>query len=181
MAHQAKDRRSTCSCGTLQDRRGKLCSNFLISNFCFSPLSVFSSSDFRFRSLTTAFFRDAMGFLLLFDLTNEQSFLNVRHWMSMCPNVLSWKHIFSHENGRINNQFTTGVINKKCTSHWIFTRAPVDALLLICKESNPDFISSLPGLHLSTRFYEIQLCSFSVILLTDRQTNIHVGSALAEK
>lgn len=36
----------------------------------------------RFRSLTTAFFRDAMGFLLLFDLTNEQSFLNVRHWMS---------------------------------------------------------------------------------------------------
>lgn len=143
MAHQAKDRRSTCSCGTLQDRRGKLCSNFLISNFCFSPLSVFSSSDFRFRSLTTAFFRDAMGFLLLFDLTNEQSFLNVRHWMSMCPNVLSWKHIFSHENGRINNQFTAGVINKKCTSHWIFTRAPVDALLLICKESNPDIISCL--------------------------------------
>lgn len=37
----------------------------------------------RFRSLTTAFFRDAMGFLLLFDLTNEQSFLNVRNWMSM--------------------------------------------------------------------------------------------------
>ncbi|XP_013883277.1 ras-related protein Rab-27A [Austrofundulus limnaeus] len=36
----------------------------------------------RFRSLTTAFFRDAMGFLLLFDLTNEQSFLNVRNWMS---------------------------------------------------------------------------------------------------
>ncbi|XP_030581888.1 ras-related protein Rab-27A isoform X2 [Archocentrus centrarchus] len=36
----------------------------------------------RFRSLTTAFFRDAMGFLLLFDLTNEQSFLNVRHWMT---------------------------------------------------------------------------------------------------
>ncbi|XP_019359791.1 PREDICTED: ras-related protein Rab-27A isoform X2 [Gavialis gangeticus] len=36
----------------------------------------------RFRSLTTAFFRDAMGFLLLFDLTNEQSFLNVRNWLS---------------------------------------------------------------------------------------------------
>lgn len=38
---------------------------------------------FRFRSLTTAFFRDAMGFLLMFDLTNRQSFLNVRNWMSM--------------------------------------------------------------------------------------------------
>ncbi|XP_007904819.1 ras-related protein Rab-27A [Callorhinchus milii] len=36
----------------------------------------------RFRSLTTAFFRDAMGFLLIFDLTSEQSFLNVRNWMS---------------------------------------------------------------------------------------------------
>ncbi|CAF91844.1 unnamed protein product, partial [Tetraodon nigroviridis] len=37
----------------------------------------------RFRSLTTAFFRDAMGFLLMFDLTDRQSFLNVRNWMSM--------------------------------------------------------------------------------------------------
>ncbi|KAL5020509.1 hypothetical protein ScPMuIL_003401 [Solemya velum] len=36
----------------------------------------------RFRSLTTAFFRDAMGFLLLFDLTNEQSFLNTRNWLT---------------------------------------------------------------------------------------------------
>nr|XP_032824417.1 LOW QUALITY PROTEIN: ras-related protein Rab-27A-like [Petromyzon marinus] len=36
----------------------------------------------RFRSLTTAFFRDAMGFLLMFDLTSEQSFLNVRNWMT---------------------------------------------------------------------------------------------------
>ncbi|KAG2465882.1 RB27B protein, partial [Polypterus senegalus] len=35
-----------------------------------------------FRSLTTAFFRDAMGFLLMFDLTSQQSFLNVRNWMS---------------------------------------------------------------------------------------------------
>ncbi|XP_012283391.1 ras-related protein Rab-27A [Orussus abietinus] len=35
----------------------------------------------RFRSLTTAFYRDSMGFLLLFDLTNEQSFLEVRNWL----------------------------------------------------------------------------------------------------
>jgi len=35
----------------------------------------------RFRSLTTAFYRDAMGFVLMFDLTNEQSFLNVRNWL----------------------------------------------------------------------------------------------------
>uniref|UniRef100_A0A915I1C7 Ras-related protein Rab-27A n=1 Tax=Romanomermis culicivorax TaxID=13658 RepID=A0A915I1C7_ROMCU len=36
----------------------------------------------RFRSLTTAFYRDAMGFLLLFDITNERSFLNLRDWVS---------------------------------------------------------------------------------------------------
>ncbi|GLH12507.1 Ras-related protein Rab-27A [Gryllus bimaculatus] len=35
----------------------------------------------RFRSLTTAFYRDAMGFLLLFDLTSEQSFLEIRNWL----------------------------------------------------------------------------------------------------
>jgi len=35
----------------------------------------------RFRSLTTAFYRDAMGFILVFDLTKESSFLNVRSWV----------------------------------------------------------------------------------------------------
>ncbi|XP_053986785.1 ras-related protein Rab-27A [Hylaeus anthracinus] len=35
----------------------------------------------RFRSLTTAFYRDSMGFLLIFDLCNEQSFLEVRNWL----------------------------------------------------------------------------------------------------
>ncbi|CAF1500984.1 unnamed protein product [Adineta steineri] len=32
----------------------------------------------RYRSLTTSFFRDAMGFMLVFDVTSETSFLNVR-------------------------------------------------------------------------------------------------------
>jgi len=35
----------------------------------------------RFRSLTTAFFRDAMGFLLVFDVTNDQSLLATRDWL----------------------------------------------------------------------------------------------------
>jgi len=38
-------------------------------------------SCLRYRSLTTAFYRDAMGFLLLFDLTNEQSFMEIRNWL----------------------------------------------------------------------------------------------------
>jgi len=36
----------------------------------------------RYRSLTTAFFRDAMGFLLLCDVTNEQSVINLQNWMT---------------------------------------------------------------------------------------------------
>jgi len=36
----------------------------------------------RFRSLTTAFYRDAMGFLLIFDLTSEKSFLETANWLS---------------------------------------------------------------------------------------------------
>lgn len=35
----------------------------------------------RFRSLTTAFFRDAMGFLLMFDLTDNNSLLCTRDWL----------------------------------------------------------------------------------------------------
>lgn len=35
----------------------------------------------RFRSLTTAFFRDAMGFLLMFDVTSEDSFTHIRSWL----------------------------------------------------------------------------------------------------
>ncbi|XP_023328851.1 ras-related protein Rab-27A [Eurytemora carolleeae] len=35
----------------------------------------------RFRSLTTAFYRDAMGFLLVFDVTTEQSLLSIRDWV----------------------------------------------------------------------------------------------------
>ncbi|CAF1030318.1 unnamed protein product [Adineta steineri] len=35
----------------------------------------------RYRSLTTSFFRDAMGFMLVFDVTSETSFLNVRNWI----------------------------------------------------------------------------------------------------
>lgn len=37
---------------------------------------------YRYRSLTTAFFRDAMGFLLLCDVTNEQSVINLQNWMT---------------------------------------------------------------------------------------------------
>ncbi|XP_073971649.1 ras-related protein Rab-27A-like isoform X2 [Rhodnius prolixus] len=35
----------------------------------------------RFRSLTTAYYRESMGFIVMFDLTDEQSFLDIRYWL----------------------------------------------------------------------------------------------------
>ncbi|CAH8659970.1 unnamed protein product [Dicrocoelium dendriticum] len=40
----------------------------------------------RYRSLCTVLLRDAMGFLLVFDLTNEQSLYNCREWMQLLCN-----------------------------------------------------------------------------------------------
>ena len=34
----------------------------------------------RFRTITTAHFRNAMGFLVVYDVTDDQSFRNVEEW-----------------------------------------------------------------------------------------------------
>ena len=35
----------------------------------------------RFRTITTAYYRGAMGILLIYDVSDENSFVNVRNWM----------------------------------------------------------------------------------------------------
>jgi len=35
----------------------------------------------RFRTITTAYYRGAMGILLVYDTTDEQSFQNIRNWI----------------------------------------------------------------------------------------------------
>lgn len=39
--------------------------------------------DLRFRSIAKSYFRRADGVLLLYDVTCEKSFLNVREWVDM--------------------------------------------------------------------------------------------------
>ncbi len=36
----------------------------------------------RFRSITRHYFRKADGVIVMYDITSEQSFVNVRNWMS---------------------------------------------------------------------------------------------------
>jgi GTPase SAR1 family protein len=56
--------------------------NISLLNLEFTSSNRDTAGQERFRSLTASFFRDAMGFLLVFDLTNETSFINVRNWIS---------------------------------------------------------------------------------------------------
>jgi len=35
----------------------------------------------RFRTITTAYYRGAMGIMLVYDVTNEKSFENIKNWI----------------------------------------------------------------------------------------------------
>lgn len=35
----------------------------------------------RFRTITTAYYRGAMGIMLVYDVTNEKSFDNIKNWI----------------------------------------------------------------------------------------------------
>ena len=43
-------------------------------------IKYFSGQE-RFRSVTRSYFRRADGVMLLYDVTNERSFLSVRQWI----------------------------------------------------------------------------------------------------
>ena len=44
-------------------------------------LQKYFSGQERFRSVTRSYFRRADGVMLLYDVTNERSFLSVRQWI----------------------------------------------------------------------------------------------------
>jgi GTPase SAR1 family protein len=35
----------------------------------------------RFRTITTAYYRGAMGIMLVYDITNDKSFENIKNWI----------------------------------------------------------------------------------------------------
>jgi Ras-related protein Rab-8A len=41
-------------------------------------ISIFQE---RFRTITTAYYRGAMGIMLVYDITNEKSFDNIKNWI----------------------------------------------------------------------------------------------------
>lgn len=70
----------------------EFCSKVLLTTLTLSRNKWhFSFYNCRFRSLTTAFYRDAVGFLLVFDLTNEKSFLEVVYWMEQLKVFIALK------------------------------------------------------------------------------------------
>ena len=40
----------------------------------------FSAGQERYRTITTAYYRGAMGFILMYDITNEESYKAVADW-----------------------------------------------------------------------------------------------------
>lgn len=57
--------------------------NFFSGLTCFYILThqrYFSAGQERYRTITTAYYRGAMGFILMYDITNEESFQAVQDW-----------------------------------------------------------------------------------------------------
>jgi len=55
----------------------------------------------RFRTITTAYYRGAMGILLVYDVTDEKTFYNIRNWI---------RNIDSHASEQVNKM----LLGNKC-------------------------------------------------------------------
>nr|CAD7443323.1 unnamed protein product [Timema bartmani] len=60
---------------------------------CYLRLKEILTSDTagqeRYRTITTAYYRGAMGFILMYDITNEESFNSVQDWVTQIK-TYSW-------------------------------------------------------------------------------------------
>merc|ERR1712212_1169068 len=55
----------------------------------------------RFRTITTAYYRGAMGIMLVYDITNEKSFENIKNWI---------RNIEEHASGDVEKM----ILGNKC-------------------------------------------------------------------
>ena len=68
----------------------------------------------RFRTITSLHYRNAMGILLVYDVTNEQSFRNIEDWL---------KNVEKHTLSSVNN-ILVGNSTLPITSHISFLANP---------------------------------------------------------
>ncbi|CAD1473320.1 unnamed protein product [Heterotrigona itama] len=60
---------------------GKTCVLFRFSEDAFNTTFISTIGQERFRTITTAYYRGAMGIMLVYDVTNEKSFENIKNWI----------------------------------------------------------------------------------------------------
>ena len=80
----------TSSKKTISEQQGK---SLFTCVSLFSPIKVMvddrlvtmqiwdTAGQERFRTITTAYYRGAMGIMLVYDITNEKSFDNIKNWI----------------------------------------------------------------------------------------------------
>ena len=44
----------------------------------------------QFKTITTAYYRGAMGIILVYDITDEKSFENIQNWVKSIKECLGW-------------------------------------------------------------------------------------------
>ncbi|CAG0922170.1 unnamed protein product [Notodromas monacha] len=69
---------------------GKTSFLFRYADDSFTPAFDTAGQE-RYRTITTAYYRGAMGFLLMYDITNEESFSSVQDWITQIKNY-SWDY-----------------------------------------------------------------------------------------
>jgi len=54
----------------------------------------------RYRTITTAYYRGAMGFILMYDVTSEESFSSVHDWCTQNKSDMEDERVISYERGK---------------------------------------------------------------------------------